>query len=119
MKTTFAVSLMALGAFASLANGGDIINYGPPAGAQEAQQLYLGGKISQVIEGVGVLINGKLSRDGGTVKTGSFLLRIERTVAVDGDYVSRAVVEDGVYEYTTVLGANARVRAFKIVGPLN
>jgi hypothetical protein len=114
MKTYIVILMLAFVGLAPFtSNGDDIINYGRAVSATTGERFHLEGKIRQVIEGQGVLIDGSISQGDEIGTTGEFFVRAT-AAGGEGDIISQAVETDGIYEYTTVQGANARVRAFKI-----
>ena len=114
MKTHIVILTLAFVGLAPFAsNGDDISSHGRAASATTGERFHLDGKIRQFIEGQGVLIDGSISQGDEVATTGVFFVRAT-TAGRDGDIISQAVETDGLYEYTTAQGANARVRAFKI-----
>ena len=80
----------------------------------------LRGKIIQITKD-GVLIDGafKTGETDATSRpifvTGTLFLKGFKGNVVDGDAIDVKALSDGIYTYTTVLGASATVKAFRFV----
>jgi hypothetical protein len=134
MKSLLLRSMFAAFATAIFAqNGGDIINYGPaerPRGSSEVvtagPTVRVRGEIRQVVK-EGLLVHahygtaGMGSYDAGSNRpemiVGDFLIvgHPAQAQKVDQAWFDVDATSEGIFEYTTVLGATKRIKRLRVV----
>ncbi len=87
------------------------------AGIAPSELLHIRAKVIQVIRG-GLLVD-LLTDQGGALREPCTLFiacsPAQTRNVVDGQKIHSSVVSDGTYDYTTVLGANKRLRKYKLL----